>query len=74
MADGTYPRATRLQDGSILGVHTSFQSGQNVIAAVRSTDNGVTWTFVGEVCPWTVLTLKVLRDKLTTRIGYKRSR
>jgi hypothetical protein len=50
MAHGTYPRATRLQDGSILGVHTAFQGGTNIIAVVRSTDNGLTWSPVGEVC------------------------
>jgi hypothetical protein len=49
MGDGTYPRATRLQDGSILGVHTSFQGGTNVIVATRSTDEGISWSPVGEV-------------------------
>lgn len=46
---GTYPRATRLQDGSILGVNTAFQNGANIIVATRSLDQGVTWTPVGEV-------------------------
>jgi hypothetical protein len=51
MAEGTYPRATRLHDGSILGVYTAFQDdGVNIIAVVRSRDNGVTWTAIGEVC------------------------
>jgi hypothetical protein len=49
MGDGTYPRATRLQDGSILGVHTSFHGGTNVIVATRSTDEGTSWSPVGEV-------------------------
>jgi hypothetical protein len=46
---GTYPRATRLQDGSILGVHTTFQNGANIIVATRSLDQGVSWNPVGEV-------------------------
>jgi hypothetical protein len=49
IGDGTYPRATRLQDGSILGVHTTFHDGANVIVATRSLDNGVTWARVGEI-------------------------
>ncbi|KAL8674356.1 MAG: hypothetical protein Q9168_001216 [Polycauliona sp. 1 TL-2023] len=46
---GTYPRAARLRDGSILGVYTAFQSGSNVLLAVRSTDNGATFTPLGEI-------------------------
>lgn len=49
IGDGTYPRATRLQDGSILGVHTAFQGGANIISATRSLDHGVTWTPVSEI-------------------------
>jgi hypothetical protein len=49
IGEGTYPRATRLQDGSILGVHTTFQGGANAIVATRSLDHGVTWKQVGEV-------------------------
>jgi hypothetical protein len=49
IGEGTYPRATRLQDGSILGVHTTFQGGANAIIATRSLDQGVTWKPVGEV-------------------------
>ncbi|KAI4236033.1 MAG: hypothetical protein L6R40_006279 [Gallowayella cf. fulva] len=46
---GTYPRATRLRDGSILGVYTAFQSGSNVLLTVRSTNNGASWSPVGEI-------------------------
>ncbi|KAL8924273.1 MAG: hypothetical protein Q9172_002746 [Xanthocarpia lactea] len=46
---GTYPRATRLRDGSILAVYTAFQSGSNVLLTVRSTNNGGTFTPLGEI-------------------------
>ncbi len=46
---GTYPRATRLRDGSILAVYTAFQSGSNVLLTVRSTNNGGSFTPFGEI-------------------------
>ncbi|KAL8941403.1 MAG: hypothetical protein Q9211_001844 [Gyalolechia sp. 1 TL-2023] len=46
---GTYPRATRLRDGTILGVYTGFQSGNTVLQTVISTNNGATWSPLGEV-------------------------
>ncbi|KAL8791469.1 MAG: hypothetical protein Q9213_000086 [Squamulea squamosa] len=46
---GTYPRATRLRDGSILGVYTAFQSGSNVLLTVRSTNGGASFTPLGEI-------------------------
>lgn len=46
---GTYPRATRLSDGSLLGVYTAFSGGNNVITTTRSTDNGASWQTFGEV-------------------------
>lgn len=46
---GTYPRANKLSDGSILGVYTAFSGGDNVISAVKSVDNGVSWQAIGEV-------------------------
>ncbi|KAL8841566.1 MAG: hypothetical protein Q9176_003188 [Flavoplaca citrina] len=46
---GTYPRATRLRDGSILGVYTAFQSGSNVLLTIRSTNSGATFTPHGEI-------------------------
>ena len=33
---GTYPRAHKLSDGSILGVYTGFDGGDNVISTVVS--------------------------------------
>ncbi|KAN0110690.1 glycoside hydrolase family 93 protein [Hyaloscypha variabilis] len=49
MGRGTFPRATRLQDGSILGTHTEFHDGENVIVTTKSTNNGNTWVPYGEV-------------------------
>lgn len=39
---GTYPRANRLSDGSIIGAYTAFSGGYNIIKTVRSTDGGAT--------------------------------
>lgn len=49
MGNGTCPRATRLQDGSILGTHTAFQASENIIVTVRSIDDGMSWSPFGEV-------------------------
>ncbi|KAL9596201.1 MAG: hypothetical protein Q9219_005953 [cf. Caloplaca sp. 3 TL-2023] len=49
LGGGTYPRATRLQDGSILAVYTAFQSGNNVLLAATSTNNGASWSTLGEI-------------------------
>lgn len=46
---GTYPRANKLSDGSIIGVYTAFSGGNNVITAVKSVDSGASWQVVGEV-------------------------
>ena len=46
---GTYPRANRLSDGSLLGVYTAFSGGNNIITTTKSTDNGATWTNLGTV-------------------------
>ncbi|KAL8661902.1 MAG: hypothetical protein Q9202_005184 [Teloschistes flavicans] len=46
---GTYPRATRLRDGSMLGVYTAFESGYNIIRTVKSTNNGASWSSLGEI-------------------------
>lgn len=46
---GTYPRANKLADGSILGVYTAFSGDDNVITTVKSTDNGASWQSLGEV-------------------------
>lgn len=44
---GTYPRANRLADGSLIASYTAFAGGDSIITLARSTDNGVTWTQVG---------------------------
>ena len=46
---GTYPRATLLPDGSILGVYKSGSGDAQVIYTVRSTDIGVTWQPQGTI-------------------------
>ncbi|KAF2791256.1 glycoside hydrolase family 93 protein [Melanomma pulvis-pyrius CBS 109.77] len=48
-AGGTYPRATKLADGSLLGVYTHFDGGNSIITTVKSTDNGASWTPIGVV-------------------------
>ncbi|KAL9107678.1 MAG: hypothetical protein Q9227_007485 [Pyrenula ochraceoflavens] len=48
MGSGTYPRANKLNDGSLIGTFTSFESGQTVITIVRSTNSGGSWTKIGE--------------------------
>ncbi|KAH7106156.1 Sialidase [Auriculariales sp. MPI-PUGE-AT-0066] len=46
---GSYPRATKLSDGRLLGT-TSYSDGANmVIMTVISSDNGASWTTQGEV-------------------------
>ncbi|KAL8698142.1 MAG: hypothetical protein Q9201_006734 [Fulgogasparrea decipioides] len=49
LGGGTYPRSTRLHDGTILAVYTAFQSGSNVLLTTASTNNGGSWSPVGEV-------------------------
>ena len=49
IGSGTYPRANKLNDGSVLGVYTAFSGGNNVIMTVKSTDNGASWNYLGEV-------------------------
>lgn len=46
---GTYPRANRLSDGSLLGVYTAFSGGNNVITITKSTDDGASWQRLGIV-------------------------
>lgn len=49
IAPGTYPRANKLQDSSIIGVYTAFADGNSIITTTHSTDGGATWQRVGEV-------------------------
>lgn len=46
---GTYPRMTRLSDGSMLATFTTSAQGINHISVARSADNGTTWSAAGEV-------------------------
>jgi hypothetical protein len=64
MGHGTYPRATRLQDGSILGTYTAFQNGQNVIVTTKSTDDGMTWSGLGEVSPFRLVSADPIRKPM----------
>ena len=49
IAPGTYPRANRLADNSIILSYTAFKDGNSIITVARSTDEGVTWTTLGTV-------------------------
>ena len=49
MGDGAYPRATYLSDGSLLGIYTAFEGGNNILKIVKSTDDASTWSDVGSV-------------------------
>ena len=51
---GTYPRANSLSDpslpaGSIIGVYTAFNNGDNILEVVMSNDDGQSWQGIGEV-------------------------
>ncbi|KAI9878377.1 MAG: hypothetical protein M1830_001082 [Pleopsidium flavum] len=48
MGAGTYPRATLLNDGSIIGAYTAFQGSENIITLVSSKDSGASWQPLGE--------------------------
>lgn len=47
--DGIYMRATRLQDGSILGGYAAQQGGDKVLRVASSRDEGSSWTVIGTV-------------------------
>ncbi|KAF5355555.1 hypothetical protein D9758_006309 [Tetrapyrgos nigripes] len=49
MGSGTYPRATRLANGNLLGVFTGHSGDNTVLTTVRSTDNGASWTQIGSI-------------------------
>lgn len=46
---GTYPRAIRLADKSLLGVYTQNAGGNQTILTVKSTNNGASWEPLGTV-------------------------
>ncbi|KAH8696244.1 Sialidase [Talaromyces proteolyticus] len=49
MGNGSYPRATYINDKSLLGCYQGMQDGILSIQTVRSTDNGTTWS------PWSTV-------------------
>lgn len=49
MGAGTYPRATRLSDGSVLGVYTAFDNGYTTLKTIKSIDGGLSWLALGEI-------------------------
>ncbi|KAI9663523.1 MAG: hypothetical protein M1831_002532 [Alyxoria varia] len=49
MGSGTYPRATLLEDGSLLGTFSTSSGSSRAIVTVTSTDSGSTWSPLGEV-------------------------
>ncbi|KAF2475540.1 neuraminidase [Lindgomyces ingoldianus] len=46
---GTYPRATRLSDGSLLGVYAKYTGGNSTLTTLKSTNNGASWSFLGSI-------------------------
>ncbi|RYF20328.1 MAG: hypothetical protein EOO77_08265, partial [Oxalobacteraceae bacterium] len=46
---GGYPRVIRLRDGSLLGSVTAYQGGVNRLRVTRSTNNGASFTDIGEI-------------------------
>ena len=46
---GTYMRATRAKDGSIIGVYEAADGANDVIRAVKSTNDGLSWKAIGTV-------------------------
>lgn len=46
---GTYPRANKLSDGTIIGVYTAFEGGNTVVRTVLSGPDGESWAAQGEV-------------------------
>ncbi|KAL0570430.1 hypothetical protein V5O48_011523 [Marasmius crinis-equi] len=49
MNSGTYPRATRLSDGSLLGVVAAHSGGNSILTTLRSTNSGASWTQIGTI-------------------------
>lgn len=46
---GTYPRATKLADGSLFGAYTNTQGDNTTILTVHPTDGGASWQVKGTV-------------------------
>jgi hypothetical protein len=49
LVEGAYPRAIKLQDGSLLATITEFSDNKTTIRAYKSTDSGSTWKKAGSV-------------------------
>ncbi|KAH8895854.1 neuraminidase, partial [Thozetella sp. PMI_491] len=49
IGSGTYPRATKLSDGSVLSCYTAFQDGNTLLKIAKSVNGGWDWTQVGTV-------------------------
>ena len=46
---GTYPRATKLSDGTLLGAYTDARGDNTTIVTTHSKDNGASWKLSGHV-------------------------
>ena len=49
MGEGSYPRATYLFDGSLLGIYTAFKGNITVLTVVNSNDDSKTWNKIGTI-------------------------
>ena len=47
--DGEYVRVNPLSDGSLIAGYTAHEDGFSILRTAKSTDNGTTWTSLGEV-------------------------
>ncbi|KAF2737431.1 glycoside hydrolase family 93 protein [Polyplosphaeria fusca] len=46
---GSYPRATKLKDGSLLAIYERSDGGNTIMTTARSTNNGASWANIGTV-------------------------
>lgn len=49
IAQGVHPRATQLQNGSLLGTYVAFRDNATIIIIIDSHDEGITWNEIGWV-------------------------
>ena len=49
MSTGTYPRASLMKDGSLIGSATTFANGNNILSVYHSTDRGSSWNEISYV-------------------------
>jgi hypothetical protein len=73
MGHGTYPRATKLRNGLLLGVYTAFENGENVIITANCPalnnglgcsilDDNLVWERLGEVPATSIPFSQYIRD------------